>query len=306
MSDFIRPFLLSEGLFRGNVVRIDNVIKEVIKRKEYPAAVAVLIAETKVVAALMSSALKYDGVFTLQIKGEGAVQTLVTDITSDGKMRSYARYDEEAVKAVTEQEIRERGSVPTLLQAGYISFTIDIDGGADRYQGAVELEGKDIADCALRYFKQSEQINTVLKIAVDTSKGMENIKAAGIMLQQMPFNGGTAGGYGKTEEEAREEWNTDVILLSSLKNSELLDENITAERLLYMLYNEQKITVFDEKPLIFSCRCSKERIKAVISSFADKDFEDVFKTGQTEIVCEFCGEKYQITKEEVQEIREQN
>ena len=126
MSDFIRPFLLSEGLFRGNVVRIDNVIKEVIKRKEYPAAVAVLIAETEVVAALMSSALKYDGVFTLQIKGEGAVQTLVTDITSDGKMRSYARYDEEAVKAVTEQEIRERGSVPTFLQAGYISFTIDI------------------------------------------------------------------------------------------------------------------------------------------------------------------------------------
>ena len=72
--------------------------------------------------------------------------------------REAAAYDEEAVKAVTEQEIRERGSVPTLLQAGYISFTIDIDGGADRYQGAVELEGKDIADCALRYFKQSEQI----------------------------------------------------------------------------------------------------------------------------------------------------
>ena len=187
MSDFIRPFLLSEGLFRGNVVRIDNVIKEVIKRKEYPAAVAVLIAETEVVAALMSSALKYDGVFTLQIKGEGAVQTLVTDITSDGKMRSYARYDEEAVKAVTEQEIRERGSVPTLLQAGYISFTIDIDGGADRYQGAVELEGKDIADCALRYFKQSEQINTVLKIAVDTSKGMENINVHRVFSEKRKY-----------------------------------------------------------------------------------------------------------------------
>jgi len=306
LSDFIRPFLLSEGLFRGNVVKISDVIKETVRRKYYPLAVAELLAETQVAAALMSSALKYDGVFTLQIKGEGAVQTLVTDITSAGKIRSYARYDEDAVAAITSDEIKERGTVPTLLRAGYISFTIDIDGGTDRYQGAVELQGKNIADCALQYFKQSEQIDTVLKIAVDTSAGLENIKAAGIMLQQMPTFGGSKADFSKSPEEIKEEWNTDVILLSSLKNKEMTDDNISADRLLYMIYNEQEITVFDEKPLQFACRCSKERIKAVIASFNENDFNEVFKDGKTEVACEFCGEKYEITKEEAQSIRENN
>ncbi len=299
MSDFIRPFLLSEGLFRGNVVKLDNVVREVIRRKDYPESLTGLLAETQVVAALMSSALKYDGIFTLQIKGNGPVQTLVTDITSSGNIRSYARYDADAVSAVTVSEIKERGTVPALLQSGYISFTIDINGGTDRYQGAVELQGRDVATCALQYFKQSEQIETVLKIAVDT----ENMKAAGIMLQQMPAFGGNKTGYNKTEDEIAEEWNTNVILLSSLKNNEMLDDNITAERLLYMIYNEQDITVFDEKPLTFACRCSKERIMAVVASFSENDLKEVFKDDRAEITCEFCGEKYEIFENDVRKIK---
>ena len=305
-KDFIRPFLLSEGLFRGNVVKISDAVKETVRRKSYPLPVAALLAETQTAAALMSSALKYDGVFTLQIKGDGALQTLVTDITSEGKIRSYARYDEQAVAEITQDEIKERGSVPTLLKSGYISFTIDINGGTDRYQGSVELQGKNIADCALQYFKQSEQIDTVLKIAVDTSNGVENIKAAGIMLQQMPAFGGNKIGLSKSPEDIREEWNTDVILLSSLKNSEMTSDKISADKLLYMIYNEQEITVFDEKTLSFACRCSKERIKAVLASFNENDFNEVFKNGKTEVACEFCGEKYEITKEEAQAVRGAN
>ena len=296
MRDFVQSFLLSDGLFRGNVVRTEKVVREIVCRHNYPEVVSYLVAETTVLASLISSTLKYDGVFTLQIHGDGAVSTLVTDISGGVGLRSYARYDTDKVGKLSLEEVKERGIVPSLLQSGYVSFTVDFFDGSERYQGVVELDGRSIADSVLQYFNKSEQVNTVLKTAVDLSKGISNIKASGIILQQIPMTGGRGNMFDRTEEEAEEEWNTNVILLSSLKNEELLNEDIIVQHLLYMLYNEQDIRIFDEKPLNFSCRCSKERIKAVLASFSEHDFKEVFKDGFTEVTCEFCGQKYKLTE----------
>ena len=166
MTDFIRPFMLSDGLFRGIITRTGGIMQEINKRKEYPEPVALLLSEAITLTALLSSALKYEGVFTLQIKGDGAVKTLVVDETSDGGIRAYARFEEEELDKVAPESIKNRGSVPALLGGGYMVFTMDNSDGSERYQGMVELEGSTLAECAHKYFQQSEQIETAIKIAV--------------------------------------------------------------------------------------------------------------------------------------------
>lgn len=300
MSDFIRPFYLSEGLFRGAVVKASDTADEIIRTGKYPTPVGELIAEAIALAALLASSLKYDGIFTLQIKGSGAVKTIVTDITHGGEARAYARWDEAKLKELSAQEIKSRGTVPSLLGSGYVLFMVDNVTNTERYQGTTELIGETLSACILNYFKQSDQINTVLKIASKAPKNKKDKwQVAGIMLQQMPLTGGKSPH--KTEEERAEEWNTDVILLSSLNDKEILDTVSSAERLLFTIYNEQDITVFNERPLSFGCRCSKERIKAVISSFPEKEINDIFKDGKgkTKITCEFCGKTYDITKDDL-------
>ena len=298
MTDFIKPFMLKEGLFRGEVVRVSKTIKEIMKRRPYPEPVAELISETIVLSALLSSGLKYDGIFTLQIKSkEGAISDIVADITSEGKVRAYAKFDSSALEKIPPAEIKDRGSVPTLLKSGYMVFTIDTAGGTERYQGMVELEGDALATCAVNYFNRSEQLKTAIKIATDGKN------AAGIMLQQMPISGGKKQTK-LTKDEMADEWNTDVILLASLKDKEMLDDKLRPEDLLYRLYHEQDITVYPEKKLSFGCRCSEERIKAVLKTLPEEDLKAATQKGKINMTCEFCGTSYYIDAKEIKELKQ--
>jgi len=298
MTDFIKPFMLKEGLFRGEVVRVSRTIKEIMKRRSYPKTVAELMSEAVVLSALLSSGLKYDGIFTLQIKSkEGAISDIVADITSEGKVRAYAKFDASALEKISPAEIKDRGSVPSLLKAGYMVFTIDTAGGTERYQGMVELEGDTLATCAVNYFNRSEQLKTAIKIATDGKS------AGGIMLQQMPISGGKKQTK-LAKDEIADEWNTDVILLASLKDKEMLDDKLRPEDLLYRLYHEQDITVYPEKKLSFGCRCSEERIKAVLRTLSEEDLNAATKKGKINMTCEFCGTSYYIDAKEIKESKQ--
>lgn len=302
MKDFIRPFCLSEGLFKGNIVRAGAVLDDIMQRRNYPEPIAELLAEAVVLTALLASSIKYSGLFTLQIKGDGIVNMLVVDINEDGKMRAVAKWDEEKLKTLTQQDIKEKGEISSLFSSGHVLFTVDNAFGRERYQGTVELVGENLADSMLHYFQMSAQIKTALKVAVKApSSKEEGWGVAGIMLQQMPLFGGSKH-LDKTEEERDEEWNTDVIMLASLSDKEMLDNKISAERLLFLIYNEQTITVFDEKPLKFSCRCGEKKILSVLKTLSPEELDDAFQDGKAEITCEFCNKTYTLTREDLERV----
>src|SRR5207237_2704445 len=138
---------------------------------------------------LLAGALKYDGVFTLQTKGDGPLHLLVADVTSTGNLRGYAQFDaarlERAIAAQRAGGPALLGSVPRLLGAGYVAFTVDQGEHTDRYQGIVELQGASLAECAHHYFRQSEQLRAGIKLAVARDAGRA-WRAGGIMLQRLP------------------------------------------------------------------------------------------------------------------------
>ena len=96
----ILPFYLADGssdvaLIRGRMASVGTAATTIIERHEYPDLVGRLQAEALALAACLSSTLKFDGVFTLQAKGNGLVRTLFADITESGNLRGYCALDED-------------------------------------------------------------------------------------------------------------------------------------------------------------------------------------------------------------------
>ena len=149
-------FLIDNGLFVGRICRLENVLKTIIAKHGYMKNVSAALSESTALAVLLANALKFDGLFTLQMQGNGPVSTIVVDVTSDGKLRSCANYDKERLEkafALRKNE-GEIEATPHLLGEGTLAFTID-DGKNNYHQGVVDLQGKTLEECALRYFKQS-------------------------------------------------------------------------------------------------------------------------------------------------------
>jgi molecular chaperone Hsp33 len=290
-ADYIRPFQI-EGLgIRGRAVRLSAVADEIIHKHAYPTPVARLLAEMLTVSAALAAALKYDGVFTLQTKSDGAVRLMVVDVTSDGAMRGYAQFDAEAVAALPAD-----ASLPRLLGAGYLAFTVDQGEDTDRYQGIVELTGADLVECVQHYFQQSEQLKAGFKLAATTSPGgpSGHWRTGAIMLQRLP-----AGETPSGAEEAEESWHHAMTLLASCTSKELLDPDLPIDDLLYRLFHEDGVRVFNGHRPRAQCRCSRQRVESVLKSLPQDELKELEVDGGLEVACEFCNSKYRFTLAEL-------
>jgi len=243
---------------------------------------------------LLAGALKYDGVFTLQTKGDGPIPLIVADVSTDGAVRGYAQYDTAKLDAAVSSGAAPAGPpVPRLLGAGYIAFTVDQGEDTDRYQGIVELSGATLADCAQHYFRQSEQIQAGIKLAVARGGGelageSAAWRAGGLMLQRVP----PEGGYGVIADDVEDGWRRSMVLMSSATAGELVDPGLTPHRLLFRLFHEDGVRVYDTHPIEARCRCSRERIETILRAFPADELDDMRKERVTTVTCEFCSTRY--------------
>jgi len=197
--------------------------------------------------------LKYDGVFTLQTKSDGPVKLIVADVSTEGAVRGYAQYDRDRLEAVLPREIPKSGgspSVPALIGSGYIAFTVDQGEHTERYQGIVELTGANLAECAQHYFRQSEQIQAGIKLSVARSGENGAWRAGGLMLQRVP----PEGGHTVIADDVEDGWRRAMVLMSSATPDELVDPELSPRRLLFRLFHEDGVRVFETHPIEARCR----------------------------------------------------
>lgn len=277
-GDWIQPFQIEALGVRGRLVRLGPAVETVLGRHRYPAAVAGMLAETLALTAVLASAFKYDGVFTLQTQGDGAIGTLIADVTSDGKLRGYARFDSDRLAAA--RPPASGGPVPRLLGAGHLAFTVDQGPDMDRYQGIAELQGATLADCLHAYFRTSEQLQTAIGTAVSPQS-----RAAALMVQRLPAAKNVL-------DSAEDDWRRAVILMSTVTEAEMLDPGLADADLLYRLFHEDGVRLFRPRPLRHGCRCSRDKVAATLGSFARAEVEDMAENGTVTVTCEFCKEDY--------------
>jgi molecular chaperone Hsp33 len=297
--NIIRPFQIEGSDVRGRLVRMGSAFDRVLEQHDYPPPVARLIGETLALAAALASTVKYAGIFNLQAQGSGPVNLVVADVDSEGGLRGYARYEESAFEPDAEIE----QSIPKLMGSGHLAFTVDQGADTDRYQGITPLEGATLSECAQLYFRTSEQLETAILLAseLDADTDTQMGRAGALLLQRLPDTPDLT----RSEEDREQDWRNAVVLMSSLSAAELLNPDIPTNGVLYRLYHENGVRVFDSRPIEFRCRCSRDKIARALASFTPDSLADM-KTDAGLIVatCEFCHTDYEFGDGELVQLRE--
>ena len=237
----------------------------------------------------MGAALKFDGKLIFQAQGDGPVAMVVADYQAGGKLRATA-------KIATETTNLKRGA-EMLLGKGHIAITIDQGPDMERYQGVTPIEGASLAEAAVSYFRQSEQIPTVVKLAMARaqSPGMpDQWRAGGVMAQFVPGEGGARerGEDVLMDDFDREIWERAAAFIGTVQPDELVDPLVSAETLLYRLFHEDGVRVFDPQSVHAACSCTREKIARVLANYAAEDLGDMVEDGVIKVVCEFCRTAY--------------
>ena len=307
VDDAVLPFEIDALDLRGRLTRLGPALDDILTKHDYPAAVGKLLGEAIVLTTLLGSSLKFDGRFILQTKTDGPVSFLIVDFQAPDRLRAYARYDAARLK--------EGQTSGVLLGKGHLAMTIDQGPDMSRYQGLVALDGGNLEDAAHEYFLRSEQIPTRVRLAVgeEWRGGEEGPKhrwrAGGMLLQFLPkaperarqadLHPGDAPEGVATHIVADDDaWIEGQSLIATVEDVELIDPDLSGERLLYRLFHERGVRVFPPLPLRAQCSCSREAVSSMLESFAAKDRADMVKDGRVVVTCEFCSSVYEFTPQE--------
>ena len=279
LDNHIIPFQLGGNRVRGSIVRLGTAVSEIIKRHNYPKNIESLLADTLTITACLGSRMKHDGVFTIQAKGTGEVHTLFSDVTNNGFLRGYVGFNPDL-------SILHKDLI-SLMVSGHITFTLDQGKYSKRYQGIVALEDKSISKSAELYFNNSEQLETkfvVFNNYDSDGSSKEKLFSSGlIMLQKMPNK------TDMDEEENIEVWVNSLNFLSTLKKEECLSVSLTSRDILFRLFNEVGVTVYDEIVVQDKCRCSKEKVELAIKNLNKDELNEIAdEKGNIKVICEFC------------------
>lgn len=271
-EDVLHRFMLEKAGVRGVLVRLGASWHEIASRADYPSALRDTLGQAVAASALLTGNIKFEGALSLEFKSQGALRLLFTECTDKGRVRGLARYDAQALPSQV-----ELASLPDAM----LAITI---GHADRgrYQGVVQLDDTGtIGEALENYFERSEQLPARILLAADGKH------AVGLMLQPVPGEGGHA-----VAEQDEDAWARVGHLTATLSATEMLATR--PEELLYRLYHEETVRLYEPKPLAFGCTCSQERVEGMLRALGREEVEATLqdRQGEIEVICEFCATRY--------------
>lgn len=275
-GDALRRFMFEDFPVRGEIVRMDTSWRAVLERQDYPPAVRDLLGEAMAATVLLASTLKFDGMLTLQIQGEGDLHLLVAQCGSDLAVRGLAKWKSDD----------PRGTLAELTGGGRLAITIERRKDRERYQGIVLADTDTLAGCLETYFAQSEQLPTRIWLAADDER------AAGMLLQQMPSEAG---------ETDRDGWNRAGLLAETLSSDELL--KLDARDVLRRLFHEENLRLADQRGVAFHCSCTRQRVESAMRLLGRDELAELLRAdGRIEVRCEFCNKAYGLDAVDVEQI----
>ena len=306
LEDIVQSFAVKSLGVRGRIVRLGPMVDEILSKHDYPEAVSLLLAEAVGLTAMLGASLKFDGKFILQSRSDGPVDMLVAQYETPGLMRAYARFDKHALASL------EAPTPSSLLGKGHLAMTVDQGAHMERYQGIVALDGNSLEDAAHAYFRQSEQIPTLVRLSAGPLMergGQKQWRAGGILIQHLPDEGGASPmieDQGDVPEHLKTEgpeednrWVEARFLLETVEDHELLDPALPAEGLLYRLFHEPGVTAWPANALSRHCTCSREKVSEMLGNFTPEERADMVENGRIGVTCEFCSSHYDFSLEDV-------
>ena len=269
-QDLLYRYLFEEYEVRGELVQLDSTYRHIVDAQNYPVQVQHLLGELLVATSLLTATLKFEGSITVQLQGDGPVRLAVINGDHNQQLRGVARH---------EGDLPTDDKLQSLIGNGQLVITITPEEG-ERYQGIIALEADTLATCLEQYFAQSEQLATRLWIRTGHHEGTP--RAAGILLQELPAR----------SEDHGADFDHLIQLTSTIKDEELF--GLEAEEILYRLYHQDKVRVFDPQAIEFRCTCSRARCEgALLQIEKEEAVAMVQELGKIDMHCDYCGAHYQ-------------
>ncbi len=275
--DCLHRFVFEQYPIRGHLVHLDAAWRALIEHREYPQAIRDILGEAVAASLLLAGTVKFEGVLSLQLQGDGPVHLLLAQCTSGLGVRGLARYRQRHEAAGT-------GAAGTgdLIGAGNLTVTLETDDGAQRYQGIVPITGDRLADSLQQYFEHSEQLPTRLWLYADADG------ASGMLLQRLPAGGGGASRGPAAVDDA---WRRVQLIGDTLTAEEM--RTLADAQILRRLFNEDDRRLFEPSPVYFRCRCSRERVGGMLQGLGETETRSVLaERGEVEVRCDFCNRAY--------------
>jgi molecular chaperone Hsp33 len=279
-ADTLRRFVFERYPFRGQLVHLGSAWSAMMEHHEYPAHVRDTLGEAVAAAALLSSTLKYEGLLSLQLRGQGPMHLMLVECTDGLAMRAVARF----------RDPPDSRDLRVLSGDGTLTVTVESGDATKRYQGIVPLTGATMSDCLRAYFEHSEQLPTRLWLRADSET------ASGLLLQRLPVTARPAGvtesgAGGLLEEEVEDAWRRVQLVADTVTPEELA--RLDDRDLLRRLFAEDDVRMFQSAPVFFRCRCSRERVGNMLRALGREEVDSVLEEfGQVEVRCEFCSRSY--------------
>ncbi|PLV61046.1 Hsp33 family molecular chaperone HslO [Erwinia sp. B116] len=278
-QDQMHRYLFENHAVRGELVNVSQTWREIIAGHDYPQPVQQILGELLVATSLLTATLKFDGDITVQLQGDGPLNLAVINGNNQQEMRGVAR---------VQGEIADGSSLKQLVGNGYLIITISPKEG-ERYQGVVGLEGDTLAACLEDYFMRSEQLPTRLFIHTGEAEGQPG--AGGVLLQVLP-----------AQDSQMDDFSHLATLTETLKTEELL--TLPANEVLWRLYHQEEVTVYDPQPVCFKCTCSRERCADVLSTLPQHEVDEILaEDGNIDMHCDYCGSHYVFDAVDIAAIR---
>jgi molecular chaperone Hsp33 len=280
--DCLHRFIFERYPIRGHLVHLDAAWRALIEHRDYPAAVRDALGEAVAASLLLAATIKFEGVLSLQMQGDGPVHLLLAQCTGGLGVRGLARY-RDAGNAAAGAEFGT-GGIGDLIGAGNLTVTLETDDGAQRYQGIVPLSGRLLAESLQTYFENSEQLPTRLWLHADS------FGASGMLLQKLP-SADLPPSATADPAAVDDAWRRVQLIGETLSSDEL--RTLTDVEILHRLFNEDDVRLFEQAPVYFRCRCSRERVSSMLQSLGESESRSVLaEQGKVEVHCDFCNRAY--------------
>lgn len=291
-NDLLHRFLFDDCDIRGEIVTLGDSYREVLSHNPQVPAIRRLLGEFLAAVGLLSSTLKFDGKIILQARGDGPLSTIMAECNHHNNLRGIVRTNPDIQLS---DELANHGSLQQLLGNGILVITIEpqrsenFGGTLERHQGIVPMDAENLAGCLEHYFQQSEQLSTRLWFAADSDV------ATGFLIQALPQQLIT------NEEDNQDKWETIITLADTIKAEELLE--LEHSTVLYRLFNEQPLRLYEPKALRFACSCSRERSANALLAIGNEEVESLLiEKGSIDIDCQFCNQHYHFAADEVRKL----
>lgn len=285
--DCLHRFVFEQLPIRGHIVHVDSAWRALLEHRDYPAVIRDTLGEAVAASVLLTATLKFEGMLTLQLQGNGPMHLMLAQCSSGLGVRALARYKGEPPSLDITPDIA------ALAGEGRMTVTLDTAQASQRYQGIVPLVGERLQQCLETYFEQSEQLPTRLWLHADENG------ASGMLLQRLPEEShAQQSARGLLETTAQysaaaidDAWNRIQLIGDTLKGIEL--RTLSDREILHRLFNEDDLRLFEPAPVFFRCTCSHERVSGMLRSLGEAEIRSVLQEqGQVEVRCDFCNRAY--------------